>query len=166
MARWLWLLPLLAVATLLVVIVRAILQPVHDWALAEYPTGVSFGGSVSRSRATYFIVQWVRDPAKPAPCPVVLHLPRGDLGGDSLCDWNSPQAAAALGSPVDLDLFPFHDSHGKVVGIRVGLLPGCPAVEVSIHSTRLTLPLKEEDAVRLLGEPLRRVVNDPSGLPR
>ena len=97
---------------------------------------------------------------------LVLRLPQGDLGGNSLCDWSSPQAAAALGSPVDLDLFPFHDRHGNVVGIRVGLLPGCPAVEVSIDSTRLTLPLKEEDAVRLLGEPLRRVVNDPSGLPR
>ena len=69
MARWLWLLPLLAVATLLVVIVRAILQPVHDWALVEYPRGVSFGGSVSRSRATYFIVQWVRRPGQACTMP-------------------------------------------------------------------------------------------------
>jgi hypothetical protein len=166
MTRWLWLLPLLAVATLLVVITRALLQPLDDWVLVEYPRGVSFGGSVRRNRVTYVVVQWVRDPANPAPCPLILHLPKGDLGGERLCDWSSPQAAAALGSPVDLDLFPFHNSHGEVVGIRVGLLPGCPAVEVSIGSTRLALPLEEEDAVRLLGEPLQRLVSDSSRLPR
>lgn len=166
MARWLWLLPILTVAALLVVIARALLQPVHDWALVEYPKGIELGGSVCRNRATYVIVQWVCDPAKPARCPLILHLPKGDLGGDSLCNPNSPQAAAALGSPVGLDLFPFYDRRGKVVGIRVGLLPGCPAVDLTIGSTRLALPLQEEDAVRLLGEPLRRVVNDPLGLPR
>lgn len=166
MTRSFWLLAFLAVTTFLVVIARVLLRRTHDWALVEYPEGVSFGGSMKRGRAIYVVVQWVRDPAQPAPCPLTVHLPKGNLGGDSLCEWSSPQAAAALGSPVGLDLFLFHDSHGKVVGVRVGLLPGCPPIEVSIGSTRLALPLAEEDAVTALGEPLRRVLNDPSGLPR
>jgi hypothetical protein len=166
MTRWLWVPVVLIVVTLLVVIVASLLRRPGGSVVFEYPRGVKLAGWVRGVGFRYALLQWVSDQAHPVPCPLVLHLPGGDLGGEALCDWGAPQAAAELGAPVELDLFPFHDDRGKIVGIRVGLLPGCPAVEVCVGGTRLSLPISEEDAVRCLGEPLRRVALDLSGQPR
>jgi hypothetical protein len=163
MAEWLWLLLLLAAAALLAAVGRALLRRPRPTAIAEYSGGLTLAGPVTAGRATYVVVQWLSDPADPAPCPLTVHLPAGDLGGEDLCDWAAPQTAAALEGPEQLDLFPFHGGRGAVAGVRVGLLPGCPAVEVSVGGTRLTLPLAEGDAVRLLGEPLRRHVRGGPG---
>jgi hypothetical protein len=162
MTSWLWLPLLLTAAALLAVLGRAVLRGPRGSALAEYPGGVTLAGPVAGGRATYVLVQWLSDPADSSPCPLVVHLPGGDLGGDALCDWGAPQVAATLGGPEELDLFPFHDERGRIIGIRVGLLPGGPAVEVSVGGTRLALPLAEEDAVRLLGEPLGRRAGEGS----
>jgi hypothetical protein len=162
MQKWLWLPLIVTAAMLLIVIFWTTFRPVGDSVLATYAGAVELGGSVSRGRVTYWIVQWVGDPANPQPCPLVIHLPEGDLGGDALCDWGSPATAERLGGPVELDVFPFHKD-GKVVGIRVGLLPGCPPIEMSSAGKRFTLPLPEESAVRLLGEPTRRALYDSSG---
>ncbi len=161
MSRWQW--PLvITVAILLIVIVWTIRRPVGDSVLVTFPDGVELGGSVSGSQVTFVMVQWTADPVNPEPCPLVMHLPHGDLGGDALCDWSSPAAAERLGGPVELDVFPFHKD-GKVVGIRIGVPPGCPPIEMSIADKRFTLPLPEESAVRLLGAPSRRDLFDSSG---
>ena len=166
MASWSWLPLTLVAAALLGLIAWMMLRPAPGTALVEYPDGVTLAGPVRGDRAAFVLVQWLSAPGKPAPCPLVVHLPGGDLGGDALCDLGSPQAAAELGAPVDLDVFPFHDGRGGAAGIRVGVLPGCPVVEVSVGGIRLALPLSEEDATRLLGKPLRRAVYDPSARPQ
>ena len=165
MPSWLWLPLVVTAAILLIFIVGTILRRPGSVVVATYPGAVQLGGAVTARRVTFRIVQWVSNPAKSELCPVVLHLPHGDLGGAALCAWDGPAAAARLGGPVELDVFPFHRD-GTVVGVRVGLLPGCPAVEISIAGKRLSFPLSEECALRLLGTPSRRVEFDASGHPR
>jgi hypothetical protein len=113
MAGWLWLLLLLAAAACLATVGRALLRRPRPTAIAEYSSGLTLAGPVTAGRATYVIVQWLSDPADPAPCPLTVHLPAGDLGGEDLCDWAAPQTAAALEGPVQLDLFPFHGGRGR-----------------------------------------------------
>ena len=81
MLRWLWLPLIITAVILLIVIVWKTLRPAGDSVLATYPGAVEFGGSVNAGRATFGIVQWMSDPANPRPCPLVIHLPGGDLGG-------------------------------------------------------------------------------------
>jgi REP element-mobilizing transposase RayT len=135
---------------------------------AVYPGGVELVGVKLGRRTTYRIVQWLTDPDRPRPCPLVIHLPGGDLAGDALCDWNATAAAAELGSPDELEIWPFRDESGRVVGVSIRLVPGAlfspQPVEVSISGMRIALPLTDEDAVRVLGEPTERRTLGQRGL--
>ena len=133
--------------------------------VAVYPGGIELGGSRRRGRVVYALVQWTTDRANPEPCPLAVHLPGGDLAGAALCDWGAATAAVRLGGPPELDIFPFHKD-GKIVGVRVGLLPGGPPVEVSVAGKRFSLPLTEEAAVRVLGEPRGRAELGTAEQPR
>jgi hypothetical protein len=165
MQNWLWLVLVLGATIAIVTILRAFLRAVTDTVALSYPGGLELAGPVRGGRVVCPILQWVADPADQKPCPLVLYLPKGDLGGDALCHADALAAAERLGGPAELDIFLFH-KQAKVVGVRVGVLPGGRPVEVSIAGKRLSLPIREEDAVRLLGEPSRRMVYDPTGRPR
>jgi hypothetical protein len=165
MQQWLLLALFLWATVLLIATAWTFFRPGSNTVLSTYPSGVELAGPVTGGRLTYRIVQWLRDPSNPRPCPLVLHLPGGDLRGDALCAWSAPAAAEQLGSPVGLDIFLFHNG-GKAVGVRVGLLPGGRRIELSITGVRFSLPLAEDEAVRLLGEPSRRILYDSLGRPR
>jgi hypothetical protein len=165
MQKWLWLVLALGATVAIIAILWAFLRTDTDSVALSYPGGVELAGPIRGGRGVCPILQWVADPADPKPCPVVLHLPKGDLGGDALCDADGPAAAERLGGPAELDIFPLH-KQGKVVGVRVSVLPGGSPVEVSVAGKRLSLPVSEEDVVRLLGDPSRRVEYDPTGRPR
>jgi hypothetical protein len=127
---------------------------------ASYPGGIELGGAnFARGRTTYRIVQWHTDPADPRPCHLVVHLPGGDLGGEALCDWGATAVAHQLGAPEELEVWPM-SKDGKVVGVSIRLipegLPGVRPVAVGVAGTRISLPLTDEEAVRLLGEPIQR----------
>jgi hypothetical protein len=53
---------------------------------ATYPGLVEFMGHSRLFRSTYFSVKWVRDAASPDPCPLVVHLPAGDVGDKDLAE--------------------------------------------------------------------------------
>jgi hypothetical protein len=159
---WLW---TFAVAGGILVLVGllAALRKIRfaDSVSAVYPDGIELAGGQVGERTTYRVVQWLADPADPRPCPLVVHLPGGDLAGDALGDWDATNAAVELGGPDELEIWPFHDERGRVVGVSVRMVPagglfGPRPVEVSIDGKRIPLPLTDEDAVRLLGDPTHR----------
>ena len=47
---------------------------------AAYPGPLEFTGLSRLSGTTYVVVKWVRNPAAPVPCPLIVHLPAGDIG--------------------------------------------------------------------------------------
>jgi len=155
-----WLIPAVAAVILLGVIARSFRLPGGELVFATYRDGIELGGTVRRGRVTYRIIQWVPDPADSGPCPLVLHLPGGDLRGDELRDRQSPAFARLTGGPAGLEVFPFH-AGGKIIGFRVGVLPGERPVEMSVSGKRFALPLSGEEAIRLLGEPTGRVGSAP-----
>jgi hypothetical protein len=118
-----------------------------------YPNGVELVGRGRPGELRFDIVQWLREPGGPTACPLVVHLPGGDLGGEELCRWNAAQAAAELGAGSGFDLFPFHGPTGDVVGLRVGLIPGGRPFELTVNGVRVRVPLSEVDAREALGEP-------------
>jgi hypothetical protein len=162
MQQSLLLLLFIGAGILLIVTAWTAFRPADDSVVLRYPGGVEIAGHGGPGRVVFPIVQWMSDPDDPAPCPLVIHLPRGDLGGDALCDWGGPAAAVQMGCPDELDIFLYH-RYGTVCGVRVGLLPGGPPVEVSVAGKRFSLPVSEVDAVQLLGEPSSRAVLNASG---
>jgi hypothetical protein len=154
MQWWLWLLVAAAGLVLLVnLILAGALLRRGSAVVTEYPAGVTLAGGRRFGRVSYRIVQWVADPAGPRPCPLVVQLPGGDLGGEALCDFGAPAAALGLGGSPDLVINPIHRGL-KPIGVSVGVFPGGPPVTVSLAGTRFELPLSERDAARLLGEPI------------
>ena len=61
------------------------------------------------------LARWITDPANPRPCPLVIHLPGGDLSGNALCYWTATQRASELGGPDELEIWPYHDEKGRLV---------------------------------------------------
>lgn len=118
-----------------------------------YPNGVELVGRGRPGKLRFDIVQWLREPGGPAACPLVVHLPGGDLGGEKLCRWNAAQAAVELGAGSGFDLFPFHGPTGDVVGLRVGLIPGGRPFELTVNGVRVRVPLSEMEARGALDEP-------------
>jgi hypothetical protein len=55
-----------------------------------YPQGVTITGW---HRPDFEIVNWNRDANNPQPCPLVVHLPSGDLGEKELADANGLRRA-------------------------------------------------------------------------
>lgn len=135
---------------------------------AVYPGGVRFlGVKKPGGRTHYRIVAWTADPADPRPCPFVLHLPGGDLGGDALGDWSATARAGDLGGPDELSVSMTHDNAGRPAYISVfmmlpGRLFGARPLEMSIGGVRIVLPLTDADLVRFLGEPTERATTPRS----
>jgi hypothetical protein len=126
-----------------------------------YPDGVELVGSGRMGRLRFSIVQWMLEPARSGVCPIVLHLPEGDLGGNELCHWEAPTQAMKLGASGEVTISPTYGrsgTHKDVVGVRVGLFPGGRPIEVTILGMRVQLPLSEADALTFLGEPVNRTV--------
>jgi hypothetical protein len=114
-------------------------------------------------------VGWSRDANNPQPCPLVVHLPDGDYSDKELSD---PKLLVARGwvadQPVD-GLRPLTYRRGNLVvqvAHRGGVLElvninalTCPEPQegiVSIGGKLLTLPVSDDEMVRLLGQPIRR----------
>jgi hypothetical protein len=86
---------------------------------ATYPGPVEFMGHGRLFGTTYYSVKWVRDPAAPGHCPLIIHLPTGDVGEKELVEeggllkrgWKEvpyppmpPEAAALIGPNGDAGL--------------------------------------------------------------
>jgi hypothetical protein len=129
---------------------------------AVYPGGVRFLGiKKPGGRMHYRIVSWTADPADPRPCPFVLHLPGGDLGGNALGDWSATAKAGELGGPDELSVSMTHDGAGRPAYISVFMmfpsrLFGARPLVMSVDGIRIVLPRTDDDLVRFLGEPTER----------
>lgn len=162
---WLWIFMAVGGVLVLVGLLAAARQILYSTpVISFYPGGIELVGVKLGRYTIYRSIQWLADPAAPRPCPLVVHLPRGDLAGDSLCDWNATNAALELGGPGELEIWPFRDEGGRVVGVSIRMVPWMPlgkgSVEVSINGMRIVLPLTHKDASRLLGEPTVRVAHE------
>jgi hypothetical protein len=51
---------------------------------AIYPGPLEFMGHSRLSGTMYVSIKWMRDPAAPASCPLIVHLPVGDVGEQEL----------------------------------------------------------------------------------
>ena len=136
-------------------------RPLRSPIVFHYPNGVQLVGSGRPGKVRVDIVQWLGDPGRGSNCPLVVHLPHGDLGGKELAHWEAPVKALKLGAHADVDISPVYGPSGNigdVVGVRVGLIPVGSPIEISINGMRVQLPLSEADALTLLGEPKGRVI--------
>lgn len=136
-------------------------RPMRPPVRFTYPDGVQLVGSGRPGRLRFDLVQWMREPASSASCPIVLHLPEGDLGGKELCHWEAPTQALKLRATADVVISPIYGPSGRpedVIGVRVGRFPGGRPFEVTIRGMRVRLPLSEADALTFLGEPVSRTV--------
>ncbi len=154
----------LCAGLLLVYTFWAAARPIRPPTVFTYPGGVELAGNGRPGRLRFDIVKWLREPDNSSICPLVVHLPEGDLGGTELCCWNSPVEALKLGAHADVDIVPIFGPMGSiedVIGVRVGLIPVGRPIEISIKGVRVRLPLSEQDALKLLGEPTGRTVLRP-----
>ena len=134
---------------------------------AEYPSGVRFTGR--RTGTNFETVAWARNPKNPQPCPLVLHLPGGDLSAKELAD---PKVLLARGwatKEPDHGLRELSYRRGNLVAwaahrgailemVGVNALT-CPEQQqgiVSIGGKRLPLPVSEDEMIGALGQPIRR----------
>jgi hypothetical protein len=86
MPTWLLVFVAAGVAVILFNLLTALRIVLYSTPVAAiYPGGVELVGVKLGRRTTYRSVQWLTDPANPDPCPLVIHLPRGDLPGEALC---------------------------------------------------------------------------------
>ena len=162
MPDWLSIFEAAGLIVVLVILLGCVRTMCSTSVTAVYAGGVEFvGGKKPGGRTLYRSVQWVLDPDDPRPCPFVLHLPGGDLGGNALGDWTATAKSAELGSPDELEVWPSHDEAGRLVCVSIRMVPpsrlfGARPIELSINGTRVMLPLTDDDLVRLLGEPTER----------
>ena len=136
-------------------------RPSRPPTVFTYPDGVELVGSGRPGRLHFDMLKWQREPNSTSVCPIVLHLPEGDLGGKELSHWEAPTLALKLGASADVDLVPIYGPPGTindVVGVRVGLFPGGRPIDVTIRGLRVRLPLSEADTLTFLGEPVSRSV--------
>ena len=131
-----------------------------------YPQDVTFTGW---HNPDFEICSWGCAPNNPKPCPLVVHLPTGDLGDKELADAIALRRAGweerVIGNGrIELvlrakpPLVRCWYQGGVLVGVEVNTLPGNgggPGV-LSIDGKKVTLPSKDEGIIQALGQPLRR----------
>jgi hypothetical protein len=115
------------------------------------------------------IARWGRDPNNPRPCPLVLHLPGGDLGEKELSDiaalkragWQEHDAGNGstwLWLKANPPLVRCFYENGKLVGVEVNTLSGNgggPGV-FSVNGMKVSLPATDEAITAALGQPVKR----------
>ena len=125
-----WLLVFVTVGMIVVLIglLAAVRTMCSTHVTADYPGGVRFGGvKKPGGRTHYRIATWTANPSDRRPCPFVLHLPGGDLGGNALGDWTATARADELGGPPGLYVTMTHDDAGRAAYISVFMmLPSRP----------------------------------------
>jgi hypothetical protein len=160
-----WLLAFVTVGLIgvLVALLAAVRTMHSTHVTAIYPGGVQFlGVKKPGGRTHYRIVSWTANRADRRPCPFVLHLPGGDLGGNALGEWSASARAEKLGGPEELSVSMTHDVAGRPAYVSVFMmfpsrLFGVRPLELSIDGRRTMLPLSDDDLVRSLGEPTERL---------
>ena len=148
----------LLVATLALPTGGCMMKPRH----LVYPQGVTFTGWYTPN---FEICNWDRDPNNPQPCPLVVHLPAGDLSAKELSDaaalkragWEE-QANGNLMLRAGKGLVCCSYQGGVLVGASVGTLPsdGGGPVAISVGGKRLSVPATDAEITAALGQPLRR----------
>src|SRR5437868_1770407 len=117
----------------------------------EYPQGVTLEGW---HVPNFEVCIWNRDPDAPLPCPLVIHLPAGDLGDKELSDtaalkragWEEQDNGTLLllrGASAQVSC---KYRGGALVGVSVSALPssgGGPGV-VSVAGKQVSLPATDE----------------------
>ena len=127
-----------------------------------YPQGVTFTGWYVPN---FEICNWDRDPNNPQPCPLVIHLPAGDLGDKELSDVAALKRAGW--QEQDNGNLVLRASKGLVccshqgrvlVGVSVSALPsaGGGPIAVSVGGKRISLPATDETITAALRQPVRR----------
>jgi hypothetical protein len=131
-----------------------------------YPGGVTFTGWYAPNFETCI---WMRDANNPQPCPLVVHLPAGDLGDKELSDakalkragWAERDAGdgrTELTLRANPPMVACWYQGGVLAGVSVSTLSGNgggPGT-FSVNGKRLSLPATDEAITQALGEPLRR----------
>ncbi len=127
-----------------------------------YPQGVTFTGW---HVPNFEICSWDRNPNNPQPCPLVIHLPAGDLGAQELSDaaalkragWEE-QDNGNLVLRTGKGLVCCSQQGGVLVGVSVGALPGDGGgpIAFSVGGKRASLPATDEAITAVLGQPVRR----------
>jgi hypothetical protein len=106
------------------------------------------------------------DPKNPQPCPLVVHLPTGDLGDKELADPNGLKRAGweerDVGKGITELLFRAGPPMvvcqyrgGALIGVGVSTLSGNGGGpgSLSVNGKRVTLPATDEAIVSVLGQP-------------
>jgi hypothetical protein len=134
---------------------------------AHYPQGLHFYGD----RRAYNGLGWEADPNNPQPCPLVLHLPEGNVDARGLADpkhllahgWVESYRDHGLAlvqytwkeleSGAEKSLAQVTLVKGSLQGVLFRTTGGRSA---DVQGKRVTLPLTEAELEQLLGKPLRR----------
>jgi len=140
---------------------------------AVYPGGLTF---LAKGSGAYHSLQWQTDNViKPDPCPLVLHLPDGDLAASDLADPKKLQDRGWQES--------FQDNGRVTVAyrwqqtengaektlaqvtlvngtLRTVLVRTTEGVAASVNGKRVPLPIAAGQLDELLGKPLRVDVTD------
>jgi hypothetical protein len=130
-----------------------------------YLQGVTFTGWHTPN---FEICGWDRDPNNPRPCPLVVHLPTGDLGDKELSDALALKRAGweeqdnGHGNTLLLRAGTAqvccNYQGGVLVGVSVSALPGVGGgpVVFSVGGKRVSLPATDQAITTALGQPVRR----------
>ena len=149
-------------ATLCLPVGGCMMKPRH----LVYPDGVVFTGW---HVPNFEICNWSRDPNNPQPCPVVVHLPAGDLGDKELSDaaalkwagWeeqDNGNGNTSLWLRAGTGQVNCNYRGAALVGASVSTLSsaGSGPVALSVNGKRVILPATAEAITATLGQPLRR----------
>jgi hypothetical protein len=124
-----------------------------------YPGGVTIVGWRVPSFESCI---WDCPPNVPGPCPLVVHLPAGDLGDKELSDaaalkragWEE-QTNGNLLLRAGNGMVCCGYQGGVLTGVSVSGGSGGP-IEFSVNGKRLSLPTTDEAVTAALGQPVRR----------
>lgn len=130
-----------------------------------YPQGVAFTGCEASIESCF----WNWDANNPGPCPLVIHLPEGDLGERELADakalkgagWEERDAGKGISELIRRAKPPYVAcwyEGGRLSGVHIDTLDcngGGPAV-LTVNGQKLSLPAPLESIIAILGQPLRR----------
>jgi hypothetical protein len=130
----------------------------------EYPQGIHFMGWNYDSE--YEIVSWSGKGNNPQPCPLVIHLPGGDVDEKKLSDRKALKALGWTETDYGNGWIKMEFRQENLVvsanyergvfvqaGVNTLTCPEPAADIVSINGQKLTLPVSESDLVRALGKP-------------